>query len=252
MEQSRIEFHAVALEAALDADASQRLFPVPVRCGIRLVEVHLPGFGLHVLAGVFDRRVRQADFQAYLLLFTGVETQVQSCSGTRAAAFPGEGLLAAEGAERRGDGVRDGAEIHRHHGALLVGVHVDGFRNHPALDASVVGVCHRCVAYRAAFTHARTDVEEQVRLLRRREGIAVEPDPFGRRQLGLDAVILQQHRVIARARHLVFLVEARTVARVGVVERPGYRLQGACRRGDHYASNLELMEVGEAFDRGVA
>jgi hypothetical protein len=80
----------------------------------------------------------------------------------------------------------------------------------------------------------------------------VESDPFGGCQLGLDAVILQQHGVVAGARHLVLLVEARTVARVGVVERPGYGLKFADRRSHHHAADLELVEVGEALDRGVA
>ena len=92
----------------------------------------------------------------------------------------------------------------------------------------------------------------KVGLFRSGEGIAVETDALGSRQFGFHAVVFQQYGVIARPGHLVFLVEARTVARVGVVERPGYGLKFADRRSHHHAADLELVEVGEALDRGVA
>ena len=252
VEQPRVELHAVIVQAALDAKPAQRLFPRVVRLAAHPVEIFPGGLLFEVQPRVLHRRVRQADLQPHLLTLAGVETQVEPCSDACAAALPREGLLAAERAPGRRLGVEYGAEIHCHRGAFLVNVDIGGLGHHPALDTSVVGVGHRRVAHRAAFAHARPDVEDQVRLLRRREGIAVESDPFGGCQLGLDAVILQQHGVVAGARHLVLLVEARTVARVGVVERPGYGLKFADRRSHHHAADLELVEVGEALDRGVA
>lgn len=252
MEQTRIEFDPVLPFAALDTDASERRFPCFVCGQERPVEIQIGGFGLHVQAGVLDRRIRQADLHADVPTRTSIETQVHAGAHARTAPLTGKNLLAAEGAPRRRFGIHDGAEIHLHDGALLIDVHIDGFGHHPALDTAVLGEGHRSVARRTAFAHLRADVEDQVGLLRSGEGITVETDALGSRQFGFHAVVFQQYGVIARPGHLVFLVEARTVTRLRIVEGTGNGLQRADGRGDHHAAHLKFVEIGETFDRSMA
>ena len=211
VEKSCIEFHTVLLQSSLYTDAPEGFFPVMAGLRMSLVEVKARSLRLHVQTRVFNRRIGKAYLHIDIVFLPGVKGEVHPCSCPAADRLSRELLRPCECPVRDRLRIEHSAEIHGHGSAFLVDIDIRRLGDHPAFHTAVT-VGHMRVLDTAAFTHARTDVEDKVGLLGSRERITVEPDTLCGSQFRLHTVIFQQHGIISRVRHLVFLVEAGTVA----------------------------------------
>jgi hypothetical protein len=55
-------------------------------------------------------------------------------------------------------------------------------------------------------------IEDEIRLVAGREGVAMNAGAFGGRQFGADVVVLEQDGVVAGLHALIGMIEARTIA----------------------------------------
>ena len=250
--ESGVELHLVVAVGGLHADPPQPLLPHRAGRGLRLVEGERFGLGPQIEPRILDRGVREAHLHGDRLPLVGAEREAQPRTDARGAARSGMELGSVERVASERLLVRDGREVERHGRSGLVFPDVFRFGDDPALDAAVVGEHHLGIAHGAALALTVADIEQDAAPVARRERIALEGHARRGGQLGLDAVILQHDRIVARSGELLLAVEARAVARRRVARHAGHRLQRSDRRHQDDPAHLEFVDAREPLDRIVA
>ena len=119
-------------------------------------------------------------------------------------------------------------------------------------DLARAGPPDRCVEDGAAFSLSAADVKQDVRLVGGGEDEAVIGNPGRGGQLGVHAIILELHRVVAGFGGFVGLVKPRAITFIRMFQTTGNGLQRPCRRHQRDTTDLEFTKADEALDRFVA
>ena len=148
--------------------------------------------------------------------------------------------------------VKTSIEIHRNRSPLLIFLHILGFCNHITLYSLRINNLYSCIAYGTTFALPVTDIQQDMAVFTCREGVSLVSDTGCGREFCPDAIILQNHTIIAGIGNFVRLLEGTSPTFFRILKQARLCLGLAGNGHQCDTTHLELVQTGETVYAGMS
>ena len=142
--------------------------------------------------------------------------------------------------------VKTSIEIHRNRSPLLIFLHILGFCNHITLYSLGINNLYSCIAYGTTFALPVTDIQQDMAVFTCWEGVPLVSDTGRGGKFCPNAIILQNHTIIAGIGNFVRLLEGTSPTLFGILQQAWscFCLPSNGHQCD--TTHLEFVQAGES------